>query len=150
MATVNDFVKATGRVSIVITGPDGKVKETVEIDNLVVTVGKNFITSRMAGATKNPMSHMAIGSGSTAPAAGNTTLGTELARVALNVSGGTATANSIEYVGTFAPGVGTGTVYEAGLFNAGAAGDMLARVTFPIVTKGATDQMAITWTVTIN
>lgn len=143
-----DDLKITGALSIVLTGPDGQVKDTREIPNLVVTVGKNFIASRMVGTASAIMSHMAVGSSSTAPAAGDTALGTELGRVAL--TSGTATTNVATYVATFGTGVGTGGIQEAGIFNAASAGTMLCHTTFAIVNKGANDTMTITWTVTVN
>jgi len=84
-------LKASGSLRVVVTGADGKVKEEYDFKNLVVTVGKNFVASRMVGTASNVMSHMAVGSGTTAAAAGDTTLGSELGRVALAAS--TATTN---------------------------------------------------------
>ena len=143
-----DQLKASGALRVVLTGPDGVVKEEHEFKNLVVTVGKNFVASRMVGTAANVMSHMAIGSDSTTPAAGNTVLGTELGRVTLTSS--VATDNVVTYTATFPVGTGTGAVVEAGIFNAGTAGTMLCRTTFAVVNKGADDAMSVTWTVTIS
>ena len=143
-----DQLKASGALRVVLTGPNGEIKEEHEFKNLVVTVGKNFVASRMVGTAANVMSHMAIGSDSTAPAAGNTALGGELGRVALVSS--SATANVVTYAATFPAGTGTGAVVEAGIFNAGTAGVMLCRTTFAVVNKGAADDMSVTWTVTIS
>lgn len=144
----NEQLKATGSLRVVLTGKDGVVKEQHEFKNLVVTVGKNFVASRMVGTASNVMSHMAIGSSSTAAAAGDTALGSELGRVAL--TGGTSTDNVVTYTATFPAGTGTGAVVEAGVFNASTAGIMLCRTVFAVVNKGADDAMAITWTVTIS
>ena len=74
---INDGLKLTGKLKIALNG------ETVqEVDNLVVTDGKGYVASRMKDASATAMSHMAIGSGSTAAAAGNSALGSELGRVA--------------------------------------------------------------------
>lgn len=145
---ISDSVKMTGKLKIELRGPDGEVKHSQEIDNLVVTVGKNFIASRMAGTTPAVMSHMAIGTGVTAAAAGDTTLGTEAGRVALTST--TATTNSVAYVATFPAGTGTGAITEAGLFNASSAGTLLCRTVFSVVNKAAADSLGITWTVTVN
>ena len=140
---LNDGLKLTGKLKIALNG------ETVqEVDNLVVTDGKEYVASRMKDATATAMSHMAIGSGSTAAAAGNSALGSQLGRVALtstNVSGAVVT-----YVATFAAGTGTGAVTEAGILNASSAGDLLCRTVFSVVNKGASDSMTITWTVTVS
>ena len=140
---LNDGLKLTGKLKIALNG------ETVqEVNNLVVTDGKEYVASRMKDATATAMSHMAIGSGSTAAAAGDSSLGTELGRVALtstNVSGAVVT-----YVATFAAGTGTGAVTEAGILNASSSGDLLCRTVFSVVNKGASDSMTITWTVTVS
>ena len=142
-------VKLTGNVEFILTDQDGNVKETRNIKNLVVTVGKNFIASRMAGTASAVMSHMAVGSSSTAPITANTDLGTTLgARKALTST--TNTNNTVVYVATFAPGEGTGAIVEAGIFNALTAGTMLCRTTFLAVNKSSLDTLTINWTVTIN
>lgn len=144
---INDQIKATGELQVVLTGPDGKVKESKTIPNLVVTTGKNFIAGRMVG-TPTAMSHMAIGSGTGSAAAGDTALGTELGRVSLTSS--TATGAVVTYVGTFPAGTGTGNVTEAGILNASSGGTLLCRTVFGLVTKGADDSLSITWTITIS
>ena len=144
----NEQLKASGALRIVVTDENGQIKEEREFTNLVVTVGKNFVASRMVGTSSAIMSHMAIGSNSTAAAAGDTTLGTELGRVALTA--GTASANVATYTATFPAGTGTGAVVEAGILNAASAGTLLCRTVFAVVNKGANDAMSVTWTVTIS
>lgn len=139
---IQDNIKATGHVTVRLNG------EIInEIPNLVVTAGKNFIASRMTGST-TAMSHMAIGSSSTAAAAGDTGLGAELGRVALSSSSTTGAVTT--YSATFPAGTGTGAVVEAGVFNASSSGTMLCRTTFAVVNKGANDTLTITWQITIS
>ena len=138
----------TGELKITVTNPNGNVTQETVIPNLVVTSGKDYIAERMKDATTTAMSHMAIGTGSTAAAAGDTTLGTEAGRVALTST--TVTANAVAYVATFGAGTGTGAITEAGLFNASSSGDMLCRTVFSVINKGAADTLGITWTVTVN
>jgi len=94
------------------------------------------------------MSHMAIGTGSTPAAAGDSALGTQAARVALTST--TVTNAEVAYVATFGAGTGTGAITEAGLFNASSGGTMLCRTVFSVVNKGSSDSMTITWTVTVS
>ena len=148
---VLESLKATGALKIERFNSTGDIVETLEVPNLVVTVGKNFIASSMLKTTTNSpaaMTHMAIGSDLTAAAAANTTLGVELGRVTLTAS--TVSASAVTYTATFPAGTGTGDVKEAGIFNAASAGTLLCRTTFPIVTKQAGDSIAITWVVTVN
>ena len=78
------------------------------------------------------------------------------ARVALTVSGGVASANTLTFDAIFpadTPDVtapATTPVTEAGLFNDVTAGDMLAHTVFAVVNKGEADTMTISWVVTIS
>jgi hypothetical protein len=148
---MKESLQVVGKLRILITDAQGQIKDDRQVNNTVMTVGKAFIASRMSGVTSNVMSHMAIGSGTTNPTdPSQTALATELGRVALTVAGGTPSSNVVTYAATFGAGVGTGSITEAGIFNASSAGTMLCRVVFGVVTKGASDTMAITWTVTVN
>ena len=140
---INDGLKLKGKLAISLNG-----KIIQEVDNLVVTAGKGYVASRMKDATATAMSHMAIGSGSTAAAASDTALGNQLGRVALT---STAVSNAVvTYTATFGAGTGTGAVTEAGILNASSGGTMLCRTVFSVVNKGASDSMTITWTVTVS
>lgn len=146
---INNEMKALGRLAIVLRDEQGNVKDTREVDNLVVNTGLAYIASRMKDATATAMSHMGVGTGTTAAAAANTTLETELGtRDALDST--TVSSNQIVYVATFAAGNATGAITEAGIFNASTAGTMLCRTVFAAVNKGASDTLQITWTITIS
>ena len=140
---INENLTLTGAVTIAVNGEVVK-----EIPNLVVTTGKNFVSSRMKDTTKAAMSHMEIGSGTTSAAAGQTTLVTAVDRNALTST--TVTNNTIIYVCTWAAGDGTGAITESGLFNASSGGDMLCRTVFAVVNKGSADSMTVTWTITVS
>ena len=144
---IEETIKVTGDVQIKLVGPDGKIKQEQTIKNLVVTTGKGYIASRMTGTT-TAMSHMAVGSGTTAAAAGDTALGNQLGRVAL--TSGTTTDAVTTYVASFPAGTGTGAVTEAGVFNAASGGTMLCRTVFSVVNKGVDDGMTITWAITVS
>ena len=144
----NDETRALGKLTIEVKDKDGKLKQREEVKNLVVDTGLAYIASRMKDASATAMSHMAIGTGSSAAAAGNTALGTEAARVALTST--TGTSNAVAYVASFAAGTGTGAITEAGILNAASSGTLLCRTVFSVVNKGASDSMTITWTVTIS
>jgi hypothetical protein len=149
---LDDSLKTKGVVQVQLLDADGNVKESREIPNLVVSSGLAYIASRMRDATTTAMSHMAVGSGSTAAVAADTALGTQLARVALDSTTlvtTTVTNDAVQYVATFAAGTGTGAVTEAGIFNASSAGVLLCRTVFAVINKGALDTLVITWKVTV-
>ena len=146
---INEDLKLRGDVAIVLKDKDGNVKDSREIHNLVVSAGLEFICSRMAGTSAGVMSHMALGSDTTAAAAGQTDLLSILgSREALDSS--TASSNTITYVSSFEAGEGTGAVTEAGVFNAASSGTMLCRTVFAVVNKAADDTMSVTWTITLT
>jgi len=145
---INDLIKVTGELKITVTNPEGNVKQEVVVPNLVVTTGKNLIASRLKDTTDAAMSHMAIGTDSTAAAAGDTALGSEAGRVALTST--TVTTNSVAYVASFGAGTGTGAITEAGLLNASSGGTLLCRTVFSVINKGAADTLGITWTVAVS
>ena len=147
---INDSIKITGDVKIDIIGADGVVKDSREIKNLVVTTGKNYIASRMKDATATAMTHMELGTGTTAAAVGDTALQAAISGSRTALTSTTVTTNAIAYVASFPAGTGTGAVTEAGVFNAASAGTMLCRTVFSVVNKGAADAMSITWTITVS
>ena len=146
---INEELKLRGDVAIVLKDKDGNVKDSREIHNLVVSSGLEFICSRMAGTSAGVMSHMALGSGTTAAAAGQTDLVSILgSREALDST--SASSNTITYVSSFEAGEATGAVTEAGVFNAASSGTMLCRTVFAVVNKAADDTMSVTWTITLT
>jgi hypothetical protein len=148
---LTEKLKMTGDVSLVLKGADGQVKETREIKNLVVNAGLAYVISRMVGTAKSVMSHMALGSGTTAAAAGQTDLVSILgSREALDSTTIAGSNNEqVVYVASFEAGDATGAVTEAGIFNASTAGDMLCRTVFAVVNKSANDSLTVTWTITL-
>jgi len=156
-----DLMKLSGELDILLLDKDGNVKDSRKETNLVVSTGLAFICSRMEDASASVMSHMALGTGTTAEAAGNTALQTQSGlRKALTSTN--ASSNTITYVASFGDGQGlsnetisgngtaTTAVTEAGIFNAGTAGTMLCRTTFPVVNKADGDTLQITWTITLT
>jgi hypothetical protein len=145
-------LKVKGHLNIVLRDKDGNVKDEWDVDNLVVNAGLAYIISRMVGTSKSVMSHMALGSGTTAAAAGQTDLvsllGSREALDSTTIAG--ANNEKVVYVSSFEAGDATGAVTEAGIFNASSAGDMLCRTVFPVVNKAADDALTVTWTITLS
>tara|TARA_S200002703_G_C3790842_1_gene244068 strand:+ start:1584 stop:2030 length:447 start_codon:yes stop_codon:yes gene_type:complete len=145
---MNDGLKLRGDVALVLRDKDGNVKDERNIKNLIVDSGLNFICDRMKN-DETAMTHMALGSGSTAAAAGDTSLGSQLgSREALDSD--TVSSNTITYTSSFEAGDATGAVTEAGIFNAASGGTMLCRTVFAVVNKSADDSLSVTWTITLT
>jgi len=146
----SDGLAVTGDVLLELFDENGELKITRRVHNLVVDAGENHIADQLSASPgQGAMSHMAIGTGSTAAAFGDTTLGTEIDRNALTSR--TDSGNVVTYVGTWAAGDGTNSALrEAGIFNAASSGTMLARAVYANIDKQSADTLTITWTVTIG
>lgn len=110
------------------------------IDDLMTTNGLAWVASRIAGVA-NAATHLAVGAGSTPAAPGDVALESELARVPLEVSGGTVSGNMVTFQATFPAGVGTGTIQEIGLMTAAVDGVLICRNVKGPFAKGANDEL---------
>lgn len=129
-------------VEIELRGPDGQLKQHLELHNLIPTAGKEALAKLIKEGAVRP-SHMAVGSGETAAAAGDTKLKTETDRNALKetkLEGTTFVA-----VCEWAAGDATGEIKEAGLLSAASEGTLFTRAVFGVINKGAEDTLTITW-----
>lgn len=148
----NDTLKLKGSMTAVLFKEDG-TSETYLRDNIIVNSGFDFIADAIGKSASRPgvMNAIAIGTGTTAAAATQTALVTELVRAAATYAH-TAGTKVFTFVVTFAAGVGTGAITEAGVFNSTTAGSgtMLDRVVFDVINKGAADTLQVTFTFTMS
>lgn len=126
--------------------------------NLVVDAGKAGVASRINGAGGEAVfDKIGWGTGTVAPAAGDTALGAEKQADATTattthvVSAATTsrvtttvTNDTAQDVGTVAA-TGSGAITESGVFNAATAGTMLCRQTFSAVNVVNGDSLQFTW-----
>ena len=139
-----------GRMEARLIKPDGSILVRVK-DNLIVNAGFSFIAQSIGLSTGRPsvMSHIAVGTGTTAAASANTALVTELARKAATFSH-TVGTKVFQFEATFNAGEATGAITEAGVLNAASAGTMLDRVVFAVINKGADDTLTQRFTFTMS
>jgi hypothetical protein len=142
---LKEAASSKGHVRIERFDSDGQLREVRECDNLIVQAGKNLLATAL-GAAITPFGWIAVGTNGTTPVLSNTTLGTELARVA--VTSAAAVGPVTTFSASFLPGIGTGVWQEAGIFNAVSAGVMYSHVVFTAMTKNAGDTLVITWAIT--
>jgi hypothetical protein len=95
------------------------------------------------------MGWIAVGTGTTAFAAAQTALVTELNRQSATYAH-TNLTKVFSFSASYAAGVATGAITEAGVFNASSAGTMLDRVVFSVINKGADDSLTQTFTFTMS
>lgn len=132
----------------------GKIKQILEYDNLLPTVGRAMIANNLANASPDNamlVNYFALGTGTTAPANGDTTLETEVFR---NAIASRMNANNIAYFTGFLAATDDADTYkEAGLFSdaTGAAdsGILLSHVAIN-VTKAITETLTVDITLTIS
>lgn len=143
-------LKATGRIKFDLYDESGKLQESREINNVVVTVGKNFLATWLTAATQADyfMRYIGLGTGTAAATSGDTALQTELSsRVAGTLS---PTGNVWQNLAVFGPGINTGAITESGIFSESVAGTLFARQTFPVINKAAGATLQVTWQVTFS
>lgn len=147
---MKDNFKIKGQMELVLFKADGTV-ETRFKDNMILDVGFDFIADAIGKASGRPnvMSHIAIGSGTTAVAAGQTALVTEIDRNAATYAH-TPGTKVFTLSATFGAGEGVGAITEAGVVNAGSAGTFIDRVVFAVINKGTSDTLTVTFSFTLS
>lgn len=145
-------ITVKGHWIVQLYGPDGKLKDRREGNNVVVDVGKEFLASFLysaaAAASTFTCKYIGIGTDSTAEAASNTALGTEVSRHTGTVS--YVSNRMVQITATFATGSGTGAITEYGIFSSNSAGTMLARDTESVINKGSNDTLTVTAQITFS
>jgi hypothetical protein len=127
----------------------GNLKDVREVHNTVTSAGKYGLMDQLLGSpslTKVGWMELGTGTGGTtllnAYISGSRTAFTSLTR-----------SNAIvTMVTTFAAGIGTGAITEAGTFDVVTqnTANMWMYSTFSVINKGANDSLAITWTLTAS
>jgi hypothetical protein len=146
----NHDLHLKGTLTITLQKEDGSV-EVRKKDNIIVNGGFDFICAQVAGTPTAVMQAIALGTGTNTPVASQTALTTELCRQAATYSHTNGT-QTFTLSSTFNPGVGTGAITEAGVFNntAASSGTMLDRVTFSVINKGANDTLTTQFQFTLS
>lgn len=153
---LNNGVKIKGIITLdVIRG--GKVISHKVINNLITNVGLAEIAN-LAGNVSSPIAftYLAVGTGTTAASASNTTLETEitdsgLARASATVSRQTTNVSNdtLQLSKTWSVS-GTKSVTEAGILNASSGGTLLGRQVFTAVNVVNGDSLTITYKVVFS
>jgi len=147
---IKDNLNTLGELRLVLRNEKGEVKKDITVPNIITTAGKTHIASRMEDASATAMSHMELGTGTTTPAAGDTTLETIVSGSRQSLTSWTASTNTVTAACTFGASVGTGALTEAGVLNASSGGTLLAHTTFSVINKAAADSLTVSWTITIS
>lgn len=149
--------KLTGILTIRHKKADGTVIKELTKKNVITNTGLAEVAGLINGATSGAFDRLAIGTGTTAAAAGDTALESEI------TTGGGARAQDssptrstttqtndtaeVNYEWTFTASF---SVTEAGVLDAAAAGVLLCRQTFSAIAVVNTDKLEITWKIVVS
>lgn len=164
---MQDNTTIEGRFDYELRGPDGEIKESGSIANLVTAVGQQYYAERANGITTLGLATgMRLGTGTTAAAltgAGAAIVTYVSGSSAAFASGPTSSANgnarNIQWTATWAAGTATATgiaevviTNETGPTNVtGTAANTIARALFSSAfDKAAGDSLTVTYTSTIG
>lgn len=132
-----------------VTFTNAKGEIVFQKKNLVVATGLNLVGKRLIGTSLNAISHMGIGTGTTAASSSDTSLEAQVAsRVAFTSL--SVAANVITAVAVFPGTSHAGAITEAGIFNASSNGQMLSRLVFSAYNITASDALTVTWNLTAS
>jgi len=150
---VQDIVRLRGCFVLQVRDLNGKVVQEVSNDNTVVTVGRRWVLQQLEStdhATAQNISHMAVGTSTTAPATSDTALVNETVRVAINsftTSNLTSNPPSWRAEASYATNQANTTLGEVGLFQSSSGGTLLARATFATINKTTSNTLSISYTI---
>jgi len=122
-------------------------------ENTVVTGGRRWVFEAIysgGAGTAQVLSHMGIGTSTTAPATSDTALGSEATRKAIGTfttTNLTSTVPNMDFIVSFATNEGNTTLGEAGIFNSSSGGTMFNRATFATIDKTTSNTLSLTYTV---
>lgn len=127
------------------------------ISNLVTDAGKAGVASRINGSGgEAAFTYIAVGTGATSVAAGDTALQAEIVDSGLARANATASRVTVDVTNdgarltyTFTVS-GTKAVTESGVLNASSSGVLLARQVFSAINVVSGDTLAITWTFDVD
>ncbi len=146
---LRDMTGIKGSFEAVLIKKDGTV-ETHRKDNIILNGGFDYICAAIAGTERpDSMAYTAVGTGTTAAAATQTGLVTEVLRKSASYAH-TAGTKVFTLTTTFAAGEATGAITEAGICNASSKGTFLDRVNFDVINKAADDTMVTTFQFTLS
>ena len=130
--TYKDGINIKGTYRLTAYDSEGNLKFDEVVENLVTNAGKAQLALLCGDASAVPFTYLAVGTSTTTPLVGDTTLTAEivdsgLARAAGTVSRVTTTVtnDTFQVTKTFSVS-GTKTVEEVGVFNASSSGTMLS------------------------
>lgn len=144
--------KIKGVLELSLYNSEGKLIEYRRVGNLITKIMDVHVADQMSDQGEAAIGYMAVGDG-TGQTAASVGMASSQARVALDstTQGTLANDNDVIYIATFAVGVATGTIREAGIMRLDDDASLMCYDdSFTPIVKGAGDSLEITWTVTFG
>lgn len=148
---MNAQVNVSANVQVTVQdAATGAILAQQEHQNLVVSGGLNLIRDLLDGDSVAGLTHFAVGTGTTAVASTQTTLGNQVFRDTVTQR----TSNTQQLIVSYYLASGSAnsnTLSEAGLFNSASGGTMFARVLLsPAITKTAAIAVTFNWAINLG
>jgi len=150
MVDIQDEMGIRGKIHVELFGPDGKLKDERFIKNTFTQLGDAHVADCLSDQGDGTIDYLGIGSVTGGKTTASTGLEASEARVAddSTTQGVGVADNDVVYVATFAAGVGTAAIVEAGILRDNDNTKLMCYADFAVINKGAADSLVITWTVT--
>lgn len=141
-----DILKVKGTLRLVKYDKNGRIVDDTRINNLIVDKGLEMAAKLLNGISTNPFNYIAIGNGTTSPAASDTELESEIMRVEASPS-----YEPFKSIFSCLIQFSSSTsISEAGIFDASSGGNMLSRVTFATKNFDAGESLGVYWSIEHN
>lgn len=151
-----DTIKLKGTYHFKIFREDGTLRDEFSVENLVTSAGKAQLALLCGDATATPFTYIAVGTSSTSPSVGQTTLGAEITDTGLARSSGTVSRTTTTVTNdTFSitktwTASGVKAIEEVGIFNASSNGEMLSRALTGTKTTANGETVQATYTLAFS
>jgi len=149
MNVLNEECKLKGEWTLSrVNKETGEILDTEVIHNIIVNTGKERVAKLINGVSSTYFRAIAVGTGITGAAAGDTALQTEVTRSAATLTYEASYKAKFEYTFTFG---GSYAITEAGIFDSAtvSGSTMLNRITFAAKNVSTVIQLIATVTITV-
>jgi hypothetical protein len=149
---LQDALDPRGRLTVQKTNARHTLIQTIHVHNSIVLSGRDLIAKLFVNEAITPVSHVAVGTGSTAVQVSDDKLANEVFRKPINpidpsqhIITTSANKRQVTITAELDFAEANAALTEAGLFNAAANGVMYNRVVFPPINKTTDFKLTLIW-----
>jgi hypothetical protein len=152
---LHDALDPRGQLTVQKMDASSILVETIRVHNSIVLSGRDLIAKLFIKEAIDPVSHVAVGTGTTAVQASDEKLVNEVFRKPIapvdpsqHITTTDTSKRKVTLTAELDFGEANGALTEAGLFNAASAGVMYNRVVFLPINKTADFKLTLIWEIT--